>query len=113
VRTLQGNGIYLSPEGEKYIGSWSGGKKEGAFTTAIDSCWVASFPCAQLYLMLTSPLLSMYRSGKGRYMFKNGDFYDGEFHKDKAHGVGVYYHSNGNIFTGQWVSGGWWAAVVQ
>lgn len=45
--------------------------------------------------------------GRGRYIFKNGDFYDGEFHKNKAHGVGVYYHSNGNIFTGQWVSPPW------
>lgn len=25
----QGNGIYLSPTGEKYVGSWAGGKKEG------------------------------------------------------------------------------------
>jgi hypothetical protein len=26
---VQGNGIYLSPEGEKYIGAWAGGRKHG------------------------------------------------------------------------------------
>ena len=47
--------------------------------------------------------MSEYCYRKGRYIFVNGDFYDGEFHKDKAHGLGTYYHNNGSIFTGQWV----------
>ena len=29
----QGQGIYLSPEGEKYIGTWAGGKKHGRRST--------------------------------------------------------------------------------
>ena len=30
------------------------------------------------------------KHGKGRYVFTNGDFYDGDFFADNATGVGVY-----------------------
>lgn len=64
-----GHGIFQCSNGDRYIGQWGGGKKEGV----------------------------------GRYTFGgSGDFYDGEFHKDRANGMGIYYHSNGNIYKGQW-----------
>eukprot|EP01041_Mallomonas_annulata_P019431 gene19431-38773_t len=40
------------------------------------------------------------KHGAGRFIFNNGDFYDGEFQHDKAEGVGVYYHTReGNVYT--------------
>ena len=41
------------------------------------------------------------KHGKGRYMFSCGDFYDGDFHHDKAQGEGIYrYAASGNVFAG-------------
>ncbi|MCH2043673.1 MAG: caspase family protein [Saprospiraceae bacterium] len=40
-------------------------------------------------------------NGKGRYVYKNGDKYIGEFKDNKRHGRGNYYYTSGNIYKGQ------------
>ena len=32
----------------------------------------------------------------------DGDMYIGEWHEDKAHGYGKYYHCNGATYEGEW-----------
>lgn len=38
------------------------------------------------------------RHGKGIYVYKNGDVYDGEWRKSKKYGKGVYTYSNGERY---------------
>jgi len=34
--------------------------------------------------------------------YADGDVYEGEWHEDKAHGMGRYIHENGAIYEGEW-----------
>ena len=34
----------------------------------------------------------------GRMVFPNGDAYEGEFHKNRQHGEGVYYKNDGSYY---------------
>ena len=42
------------------------------------------------------------REGKGKYFYKTGDKYDGEWKDDKKSGEGVVIYFNGDIFRGNW-----------
>jgi len=42
------------------------------------------------------------RSGKGEYIWKNGQRYVGEFRDNKINGTGTVYFINGNVYTGEW-----------
>ena len=37
------------------------------------------------------------RHGRGRYLFSNGDSYDGEWKRDKMHGFGEYKSVSGEV----------------
>jgi len=37
--------------------------------------------------------------------FCNGDSYEGDFKRDKLHGQGLYYYSNGKVQSGNWDKG--------
>ena len=46
------------------------------------------------------------KSGKGRYFFKNGDFYNGQFLNNDCHGQGIfYYNKSKETFIGYWKHG--------
>jgi hypothetical protein len=38
--------------------------------------------------------------GKGIYKFNNGDVYSGDFLNGKKHGIGKYIYFNGDIYEG-------------
>src|SRR5205809_543791 len=40
--------------------------------------------------------------GKGTYIFKNGDRYEGEVFNGTKFGKGLYYYGNGNRYDGEW-----------
>ena len=40
--------------------------------------------------------------GHGSYLFHNCDVYTGEVQKGLKHGKGKYIYSNGNTYDGQW-----------
>ncbi|PIP71757.1 MAG: phosphatidylinositol-4-phosphate 5-kinase, partial [Nitrospinae bacterium CG22_combo_CG10-13_8_21_14_all_47_10] len=44
--------------------------------------------------------------GKGKYLYANGDRYQGEFQNDLPNGQGVYILANGNVYSGLWENGG-------
>ena len=41
--------------------------------------------------------------GKGKFIYKNGDKYIGEYRNNKMWGKGTYYFSDGTIYEGEWV----------
>lgn len=43
-----------------------------------------------------------YREGKGMERYSNGNKYEGDFVKGKAHGKGVYHWANGEVYDGEW-----------
>ncbi|MBN1670945.1 MAG: MerR family transcriptional regulator [Kiritimatiellae bacterium] len=42
------------------------------------------------------------KDGKGRYMYPNGDVYDGDFSDGKKHGTGRYVFNNGDVYFGDY-----------
>lgn len=44
-------------------------------------------------------------NGKGRFIYKNGDKYIGEFKNSVPHGRGAYYNKNGSTYKGPFVNG--------
>lgn len=42
--------------------------------------------------------------GKGKYITSNGDFYQGYFVKGRKHGDGTQTYSNGNLYSGTWAN---------
>ena len=41
-------------------------------------------------------------NGKGKYIFKNGEIYEGSIIEDKFEGYGKYIYENGEYYIGQW-----------
>lgn len=48
---------------------------------------------------------SLKREGLGLYSFKNGGYYEGEFHDNEFEGMGVLYYKNQDVFNGTFKSG--------
>ncbi len=44
------------------------------------------------------------RSGYGRYDYKKGDWYIGDFKNDKIEGKGVLHFANGKFISGEWLN---------
>lgn len=40
--------------------------------------------------------------GRGRLIHSDGDIYEGQWVKDKAHGKGVYLNKDGSSYNGEW-----------
>ncbi|MFN9901020.1 MAG: phosphatidylinositol-4-phosphate 5-kinase, partial [bacterium] len=40
--------------------------------------------------------------GKGKYWHADGDYYEGFWLNDKAHGKGIYTSANGSSYIGEW-----------
>ena len=44
--------------------------------------------------------------GNGKYIYKNGDYYIGQFKNDLKHGNGIEYRRDGKVkYTGFWTEG--------
>ena len=41
------------------------------------------------------------KHGKGKYYYKKGELYIGDWHQNKKHGNGQYFYKNGDIYTGE------------
>ena len=48
-------------------------------------------------------MLNNMRHGKGRFYYKEGSYYDGQWYNNKMHGQGTLYYPNGSIaYEGEW-----------
>lgn len=40
--------------------------------------------------------------GKGKFLWANGNRYEGEYKEDKKDGAGVFYFADGKVYKGSW-----------
>lgn len=41
--------------------------------------------------------------GKIKILYPSGEFYEGDFYKNKRNGKGTLYYTNGDIYEGEWL----------
>ena len=82
------------PSGEKYSGYFSPNWEKEIFGIQIN-------PNGSKYVGLFKN--GMY-DGRGRLIFRKGDYFEGEFKNNKANGFGKYVNINGEIYIGNWVN---------
>jgi len=81
------------PSGEKYSGYFSPNWEKEVFGIQINpngSKYVGLFKNGQY-------------EGRGRLIFRKGDYFEGEFQHNKANGFGKYVNIKGEIYIGNWV----------
>jgi hypothetical protein len=90
-----GEGSYLYPGGEKYMGTFKGGLRDGKGTL--------EYPSGDRYV---GEFSGDKRNGNGTYTFANGDVYVGQFKDGSRQGDGVYTFKAGPVFTGAFQNDG-------
>jgi hypothetical protein len=89
-----GRGIYIWPDGSKYVGYWSNDKANGygrlirADGDAYEGYWVNDKA-----------------QGKGKYIYFNGGYYEGYWENNLQSGRGEEYSPDGSVFTGSYKNG--------
>lgn len=91
---LEGEGRWKSRHGDFYKGSFKKGivNGKGKLTLTNGDYYIGSFINGKF-------------QGKGKYSFRNGDSYIGEWQKGKMNGKGVYYFKDGRQRSGEFVDG--------
>ena len=90
---LNGQGEYYRNDGSIYRGSFFDGLPQGNGEEIFEN--YATFK-------------GFYLAGKkkhGKFMWKNGHYYLGDFHEDLFHGYGVYNWGQDRTYEGQWING--------
>ena len=90
---LNGSGQYFRNDGSIYKGSFFDGLPQGN---------------GQEIFKNESRFTGFYLAGKkkhGKFLWKNGNFYQGDFHDDLFHGYGVYKWGNERTYEGNWKEG--------
>ena len=82
-----GNGKYIYPNGEIYIGQWSNGKRHGKGILYYDNGKIA----------YEGDFVNDFYDGCGTYYYEKGGYYEGEWKKGKKDGKGIIYYENGKI----------------
>tara|TARA_B110000238_G_C15948041_1_gene361941 strand:+ start:306 stop:686 length:381 start_codon:yes stop_codon:yes gene_type:complete len=86
-----GNGTYLWPNGDKYIGSWKYKKMHGNGIFYFGSGDLKGDKYSGEFKWNK-------KNGKGVYNYENGSNYIGEFKNDFKNGTGTQKYSNGNKY---------------
>jgi hypothetical protein len=86
-----GQGVYMHPNGEKYVGTFKDGKANGQGTITFPNGgqWIGELKDGQF-------------NGQGAITYANGEKYVGEFKDHKANGQGTYTYPDGRIKRGIW-----------
>jgi len=42
------------------------------------------------------------KHGRGKYVYSNGDRYEGGWQDDAKHGQGKYFYDDGSVYEGEW-----------
>ena len=74
-------GSWTAPSGNKYVGEWKNGERNGYFT--------ATYPSGETYV---GEFKDGVFNGRGTLTYSNGNQYVGEFKDDKRNGQGTFYY---------------------
>ena len=80
-----GPGKLVRPSGKTEHGTWADGRRVGERPQGLRDCNAAY--CAE---------------GRGRYTYRDGAVYEGEFEEGSPSGEGVVRYANGDVYTGEW-----------
>ncbi len=89
-----GEGIYMTNDGNKYIGKFENGQING------EGKWVSRH--GDTY---RGQFVNGRTEGKGKLTLSNGEYYIGDFINGKFHGKGKYAFKSGDDYIGQWKYG--------
>jgi hypothetical protein len=89
-------GKYIFSNGDKFVGEWKDGKKngQGTFYWIGDSQWKGD--------KYVGEYKDDRRNGQGTYSFSNGDKYVGEWKDNNRTGQGIYTYADGKRQEGIW-----------
>jgi hypothetical protein len=85
-----GEGVFVYKNGDVYSGWWRFGEKYGKGTFIAKDT--------------NMKMVGDWENGemvRGRWIYPNGLYYEGEFIKNKPNGNGVWYCKNGNVVNGE------------
>lgn len=92
---LNGHGTYLWQTGDKYIGNWKDGKKNGSGTLI--------FPDGSEYQKYVGEWKDNDFGGQGTLTYSNGKIFTGKWINGRKEGLGILYNANGTIeHKGKW-----------
>ena len=88
-------------EGEKYVGEYKDGKRngQGTYTWTSGDKYVGEFKDDR-------------KHGQGTYTYANGNKYVGEWKDDLFNGQGTYTSSDGTVYVGEFKNDGFWDLTV-
>lgn len=86
-----GQGTYIAPNGDKYVGDFKDGKYDGqgTYTFANGNKYVGEYKDNK-------------RNGQGTFTFADGDKHVGEFKDGKRNGQGTFTFANGDKYIGEY-----------
>ena len=89
-------GVYLWPDGAKYVGEFKEYAKHGKGTT--------NWPDGAKYV---GEYTNGKKHGQGTFTFPNGTKYAGEYKDGIQDGYGTMFWADGGVWVGQWKSDKW------
>ncbi len=91
-----GKKVWKDGTGRMYDGHWEGDMMGRTCTAMVNFDGPGSCYIGQL-------LPDGIKHGQGKLTYPNGDFYDGQWEKNKKHGNGKYFYAKtGEVYTGKW-----------
>lgn len=111
-----GEGTMTYADGSEYTGQWKSGKREGSGKLvrsngeALAGNWKndqfeaewGSVEYSGDTVNLRNCNLNFCSTGTGKFTYKNGDRFIGDFKDGKPNGSGVLYYKDGNRYEGEW-----------
>ncbi len=88
---VNGTGTYFYVGGDKYVGEFKNGEKEGqgAFTWADGNKYVGEFKNGE-------------KEGQGTFTWVSGDKYVGAWKNEDMNGLGTIIYTSGKVAAGRW-----------
>ena len=90
TKKREGEGTFYYANGEKYVGHWKDGKKDGFGKETFKGGRYKGY------------YKNNKRNGEGTMYYNNGDRYVGHWKDSRKNGEGTYYFASGQKYTGHW-----------
>jgi hypothetical protein len=95
----KGNGTYYFNNGDSELGNWQNGSFVSTRKHQNDIAQYKDEAKSDDYINCNT---NHCRSGTGRYTYKDGSYFEGEFRAGYPDGQGTCYYANGDKYTGGW-----------